>query len=378
MNRGAAAGMVAVLGILIALLQREEARGTFDGIERAYLSWLVSNSEARLPLPPMTLVLYDEEASSLAGEGRLGVLDGALFARAASRLGAVAAGIEGVSGDAVRMAEAARGTRVFGGYDREKPPATGWTPVRGEPGASWQEVPGLVGRPGRFARGFIPPASEMVGAREFALAGANSGRAVPSFLILAWAAAQGARVTDLVVASGALAGPAGKLPLSPKGTAGFFPGDAPGRTSMNEVLVESERLERMGGESPLRGHVLVLVQATPDVTRVAGAGFAPALPADVWARAWDALRRGHVFLSPGVWYGPVLLVMACTLAFGSARRRNTSAVLAGVFTACLYLFAALAAFAGESVFLPLVPGLLTIAAGLVAGRIGHESGWLGP
>ena len=171
----------------------------------------------------MTLVLYDEETSSLAGEGRLGILDGALFTRAASRLGAVAAGIEGVPGDAVRVVEAARGMRVFGGFEREAPPANGWTPVRGEPGSAWIEVPGMIGRPGRFARGFIPPASEMIEPRELVLAGANSGRAVPSFLVLAWAAAQGARVTDLTVTDGTLVGPEGKLPLSSKGTAGFFP-----------------------------------------------------------------------------------------------------------------------------------------------------------
>ncbi|MBE2181207.1 MAG: hypothetical protein IAE97_12135, partial [Chthoniobacterales bacterium] len=109
MKRKGVAGLVVILGVLVVLVQREESRGTFDGIEKVFLSWLVSNAPSRPSLPPLTLVLYDEEASSLAGVGRLGILDGALFARAASRLGAAAAGIEGVTGDAGRMVAAARG-----------------------------------------------------------------------------------------------------------------------------------------------------------------------------------------------------------------------------------------------------------------------------
>ncbi len=377
MKRGGVAGLIVVLGVLVVLVQREELRGTFDGIEKVFLSWLVANAPSRPSLPPLTLVLYDEEASAVAGVGRLGILDGALFARAASRLGAAAAGIEGVTGDAGRMVAAARGMRVFGGYDWEKPPANGWTPIGGEADPGWPEVPGLTGKSGRFARGFIPPTGGLVGAREVPMVGGNSGRPVPSFLVLAWAAAQGWRVTDLAVADGVLAGPAGKLPVSARGTAGILAGGAAAIMNMNEFLVESERFEREGGESPLRGHVLVLAPATPDVTRLAGADLAPSTPAEVWARAWEALRRGHVFLYPGWWYGPVLLVMSCALAFGPARRGNKNAVMAGIFTFCLYCLAALGAYSGGSVFLPLVPGLWTIAAGLVAGRIGHESGWLG-
>jgi hypothetical protein len=118
MNRTIALAVIAGLALLAAWMHREHARGTFDVIESGFVSWLAANTadknQARY-LPPLTLVLYDEEASELAGTTRLALLDGTLFARAASRLGALAAGVEGIGEDPSRMIEAAEGMPVFGG-----------------------------------------------------------------------------------------------------------------------------------------------------------------------------------------------------------------------------------------------------------------------
>lgn len=87
--------LLAGLAVLAFWLQRESARGTFDLIQRGFLSWLAANTSATKVLPPLTLVLYDEEASELAGTGRMAMLDGALFARAVWRLGALGAELKG-------------------------------------------------------------------------------------------------------------------------------------------------------------------------------------------------------------------------------------------------------------------------------------------
>ena len=71
MKRTAVVSVVAVLAILVLWLQREQARGTFDVVERAFVSWLAANTGGHQPLPPLTLVLYDDEASELAGGGSL-------------------------------------------------------------------------------------------------------------------------------------------------------------------------------------------------------------------------------------------------------------------------------------------------------------------
>ena len=113
------------------------------------------------------------------------------------------------------------------------------------------------------------------------------------------------------------------------------------------------------------------------MTRITGTELAPAIPVEISGHGLGLAAQGASFPHPGPWFGPVLLAMACMLAFGPARKKTSTAVLAAIFTTCLYLFVAMAAFASGAVFLPLVPGLSTMAAGLVAGRIGHESGWLG-
>ena len=142
MNRTIALAVIAGLVLLAAWLHREHARGTFDVIESGFVSRLAANTTDKNQtryLPPLTLVLYDEEASELAGTTRLALLDGTLFARAASRLGALAAGVEGIGEDPSRMIEAAEGMPVFGGYDWQSPPGQGWTPVAGAPAAGWPD-----------------------------------------------------------------------------------------------------------------------------------------------------------------------------------------------------------------------------------------------
>jgi hypothetical protein len=377
MNRSAVIAVTAVLVLLVLWLQREQARGTFDGIERAFVSWLAANSGGAKPLPPLTLVLYDDEASELAGTKRLGLLDAALFARAASRLGAAAAGIEGVREDPARMIEAAGGLPVFGGYDWRNPPGQGWTPLAGEPAATWEEVPGLAGRRGRFARGFVAPPTGSSGAREILLAARNGDRAVPSFLALAWAVAHGSRWSELVVEDDALTAPGVRIMLDAGGAARFLPEGIPAVLSMNELLVASEKFEREGGDSPFRDHVMVLAPATADVARVAVEGAREVTPAERWASAWEAVRTNRLFLLPGWWYPGLLVAAGVVLALGPARRSNRTALAAGVFASLVFALAALGAFGSSRVLLPAAATLLTIVSALVLGRAAHGAGWFG-
>jgi hypothetical protein len=377
MKRFALAGIAVLLVSLGFFLQRETSRGSFDPVERAFVSWLAANSGGKVALPPLTLVLYDEEASELAGTGRMAMLDGALFARAASRLGATGAGIEGLSGDPTRMIEAAGGMPVFGGFDSAKPPGNGWTPLRGVPGADWEETPGLTGRPGRFARGFLAPPTGQGGLREIRLAGKSGDRAVPSFLVLAWAVANGWRWSELSSDPPVLEGPDGRMVLDSSGSARFLASGQPPTMTMNELLVAAEKYEREGGESPVRGHVMVLAPATADVTRVAGEGMRPVTPAEQWAQAWEAVRSGHLFLSPGWWYPLLVAAVAMILVIGPARRSTPSAIMAGIFALLVFTLIALGIFGSTRVVLPFVPTSLTLLAALPLGRLGHTGGWFG-
>lgn len=369
-------GITLVVALAVVAARREESRGTFDHFEGRFLAWLAANSRAVDPLPPLVVVLYDEEASQLAGKGRLGALDGALFARAASRLGAVAAGMEGLEEDPRRMIEAGGGMTLFAGYERDKPPGLGWTPLRGQPPAGWPELPGLAGRVGIFARGFLSAPTASAGPREVLLAGRSADRAVPSFLVLAWGAAQEWRARDLAVTGEGISGPRGRLRTDASGRAWFLPGPPPDAISMNELLVAAEKFERLGGDSRFEGKLLVLVRATPDVTRVAAAGLAPLTPGEWWAQCWEAVRHGRLFQRPGWWFAPALVAAGVLLGLSSARRSNGRALVAGLLAVLFYLLAALGAWAGSGIFLPAVPAICAVVSGLLAGRLARAAGWL--
>jgi len=368
------------LAILAFWLQRESTRGTFDLVQRGFLSWLAANTSPAKVLPPLTLVLYDDEASELAGTGRMAMLDGALFARAVLRLGAWGAGVEGLTGDPTRMVEAAGRMPVFGGYEPYLAPGSGWTPLRGAPGPGWSEMTGLVGRPARLARGFLTaPVGGGGGAKSIQVAARNADRAVPSFLALAWAAAQGWRWSEVVADPSGLRGPSGQLILDQTGAAQFLPAAAaPMVTTMTELFVLAEKFEREGGVSPLSGHIVVLAKATSEVTRVAEEGLEPVTPVEQWASAWEAVRTNRLFHSPGWWYPLVVAAVAGLLALGPARRSNGGALLAGFFVLLVFVMTALAMFASARVALPAALTLLTLTAGLMLGRAGHKSGWFGP
>jgi hypothetical protein len=378
MKRAPVLVLVIALAVLAFWLQRESTRGTFDLVQRGFLSWLAANSSATIILPPLTLVLYDDEASELAGTGRMAMLDGALFARAASRLGALGAGVEGLTGDPTRIIEAAGRMPVFGGYDPAAAPGSGWTPVSGEPGTGWPEMAGLVGRPARFARGFLAPPAGGGGAKSIQVAARNADRAVPSFLALAWAAAQGWQWSELRADPSGLRGPSGQLLLDQTGATQFLPAAGPSVTTMNELLVMAEKFEREGGAAPLSGHMVVLARATSEVTRVAGEGLKPVTPVEQWASAWEAVRTNRLFHSPGWWYPLVVAAAAGVLALGPARRSNGGALLAGFFALLVFAMIALAVFASARVALPAALTLLTLAAGLMVGRAGHKGGWFSP
>lgn len=380
MNRTVSFAVIAGLALLAAWLHREHDRGTFDVVERGFVSWLAANTGEKsrtAPLPPLTLVLYDDEASELAGTARMALLDGTLFARAASRLGALAAGVEGIGEDPSRMIEAAQGMPVFGGYDWQAPPGQGWTPAQGAPPASWPEVPGLAGRAARFARGFIAPPEGASGARSVLLAARNGDRAVPSFLALAWAAARGVRWTDLQAQSDALVAGGSRIVLGADGAARFLPVGEPRVMTMNELLVASEKFEREGGVSPFRDHIMVLARATADVARVAVGQMRAATPAERLASAWESLRTNRLFLPPAWWYPVTVVLAAVVLIFGPARRSNRAALTAGLFSVLLFALVALGVFGSSRVLLPAAPTLLTLGTALVLGRAGHRAGWFG-
>ena len=374
--------LLLVVGLVIfaSWLQRESSRGTFDSVQRAFLSWLAANSPATKMLPPLTLVLYDDEASEMAGTERMAMLDGALFVRAVLRLGASGAGVEGLTGDPTRMIEAAGRMPVFGGYDPSLAPGSGWTPLNGEPGTEWLEMSGLTGRPARFSRGFLaPPVGSGGGAKTIQVAARNAGRPVPSFLALAWVAAQGWRWSEVVADHSGLRGPSGRLILDPTGAVQFLPAAAAPRvTTMNELFVLAEKFEREGGRSPLSGHIVVLGRATSEVTRVAGEGPKPATPVEQWAAAWEAVRTNRCFHSPGWWYPAVVAAVASLLALGPARRSNLGTLLAGFFVLLVFAMIGLAAFSSVRVALPAALTLLTLGAGLMVGRAGFKGGWFGP
>jgi hypothetical protein len=378
MKRAPVLVLVIALAVLAFWLQRESTRGTFDLVQRGFLSWLAANSSATKILPPLTLVLYDDEASELAGTGRMAMLDGALFARAASRLGALGAGVEGLTGDPTRIIEAAGRMPVFGGYDPSVAPGSGWTPLSGEPGTGWPEMAGLVGRSARFARGVLAPPVGGGGAKSIQVAARNADRAVPSFLALAWAAAQGWQWSELRADPSGLRGPSGQLLLDQTGATQFLPAAGPSVTTMNELLVMAEKFEREGGAAPLSGHMVVLARATSEVTRVAGEGLKPVTPMEQWASAWEAVRTNRLFHSPGWWYPLVVAAAAGVLALGPARRSNSGAMLAGFFALLVFAMIALAVFASARVALPAALTLLTLAAGLMVGRAGYKGGWFSP
>lgn len=361
----------AVLLAVSALLQREFARGSFDAVERAFVGWLAANVNGGEPLPPLAVVLYDEEASSVAGGERMRALDAALFARAAAKVGALAAGVENLPGDPARMIEAAGGMPLFGGYFPDKAPSTGWTPWAGAPDRGWQELPGPVGpNSTRFPRGFFTAPDGAGGPRSVLLAARNSDRVIPSFLALSWASSLRSRVEPPMAGSGWLQCGKRRLPLDSLGRVNFFPADPAVVMGMNGLLVAAEKHEREGGRPPLAGHIVVLARATPEVTRIKESATAPAAtPIELWAQTWHALRLGRLFLLPGWWYTAALAIAAFSLYFWSRPRRSFGLIGTAAVTLFIYLLAALASFASQGLLLPFVPSVGTLCAGLVLGRI---------
>ena len=364
--------VVGVLTVLVFWFQREHQRGTFDVIERHFLSWLAANNSSVEILPPLTLVLYDEEASHTAGTSRMAMLDGALFARAASKLGAVMAGVEGLSGDPARMIQAAEGMPVFAGYLADQPPGLGWTPLGGEPAQSWLEVAGLAGRGGRFTRGFITTPVRLSSAQAIQMVARCGDRSVPSLLLVAWTTAHGWRMSELSIGLHSVGGPDDHIALDATGRAMFMPVGEPSVMTMNELLVAAEKFEREGGVSPLRDRILVLARATPDVTRVTIEGARAVTPMELWASAWEAVRTNRLFLPVGSWYNAALVFLGTLLAFSPARRSNVHALGVLFFAMAVYLLFALAAYSGNRVLLPAAPTLLTCVAGCLLGRFWHE------
>ncbi|MEI7864195.1 MAG: hypothetical protein WCI38_02400 [Chthoniobacterales bacterium] len=378
MNKPVLVLMLGVLSVLAFWLQGEVLRGTFDPVERVFVSWLAANARKIVELPALTLVLYDDESSELSGSRKMAVLDGALFARAASHVGAVAVGIEGLPDNAGRMIEAAGKTPVFGGYALQSPPSSGWTPLTGPVGAGWRDIPGLAGpATARFTRGFVSTPSGVAGPRSILLVGRNGDHAVASFLALAWTASQRSRLSEVTVGFGGLRSPNQNLPLDSRGEARFFPDFSPLIMTMSDLFVASEKFEREGGSPPLRGRLVVLVPATSDMPRLrAQEGETAVTPSELWAQSWEAIRHGSLFILPGTWYTTVLACISFLLSIGPSRRRSATTLMAGIFSVLVYLLVALGIFVSLGILLPFAPSVLSLVAGLALGRIADASGWL--
>lgn len=358
-----------VLLVLSFWMQHESARGTFDFLERRWVDWLVANVANEVALPPLTLVLYDEEDSAAAGAARMGVLDGALFARAAERLGASVAVVEGLPGDPRRVIEAAGKMPVLGAYMWDEAPASGWTGIAGEARSSWRELPGLVGRPSRFYRGFFVPPSGWTGAREIQLVARNGDRGVPSVLAVVWGLVHGKRPGDISADGVALRAGAGLLPVDDLGAARFWPAPLQSVMSLNGFLVEAERFEREGGKSPVRDHVVMLARATSDVARVAAPGESAQTSAEWWAAAWEAAAGNRIFLRPAWWFAAGWVVMALLFTKLSGEVSLWRVAGLGAFVVLLYALFALAAYGGSRLLLPIAPVLVLILASVGASRV---------
>lgn len=365
--------IIVVVGVAVVslLLHREFYLGTFDRVERAFVGWLAANVGAKSALPALTLVLYDNEASDLAGVPRMGALDIALFARAASKLGAAAAGVEGLSGDPSRMMEAAGRLPVFAGYPSGNPPGLGWTPWGGVPQKRWMELSGSAGPAAtRLPRGFFAVPEGDAGPRSALMVARNADCVVPSFLALAWNAAQGNRSAAPVAEGNLLKSEKRQLPIDATGATSFFPLPPSGVVSMNDLLVAAEKYERHESDSPLRGQIVVLARATADIARVQSSlrGDA-ATPSELWAQAWAALRQGRCFVLPGWWYHIVLVAGATGLAVSVTGCKKLAALGMGGAALLVYLLLALGSFASAGLLLPFVPSVGALAIGLLSGRL---------
>lgn len=358
-----------VLLVLSFWMQHESARGTFDFLERRWVAWLAANVANDVSLPPLTLILYDEEDSSVAGASKMGVLDSALFARAAERLGAGVAVVEGLPGDPRRVIEASGKMPVMGGYLWDEPPVSGWTGIDGKAPASWRELPGLVGRPSRFYRGFFVPPSGWTGAREIQLVARNGDRGVPSVLVVVWGLVHGKRPGEISAEGAALRAGSAILPVNDAGAARFWPESLQTVMSLNGFLVEAERFEREGGKSPVRGHVVMLARATPEVARVAAPGETAQTPAEWWAAVWEAAAGNRIFLRPAWWFALGLAAMAIFLTKLCSVGSMGRVVVISVFMVLLYALSALAAYGGSRLLLPIAPVLILIMASVVTSRV---------
>ena len=256
--------------------------------------------------------------------------------------------------------------RVFGGYPEDEPPGEGWTPLSGQPARAWPEIRGAAARQGGFARGFVSVPRAAAGARRVFLLARSAGVPVPSFLVLAWGAAQGIRASDLIANGKGVRAGGEQITVDDGGTAFFYP-EAPHVITMNELLVMSERFEREGGASPLLGNVLVLARATTDVVRVTTDSADAATPAEVWASAWEPLRHGRLFISPGWWFLPAVVAAASMLSIFAAQHARRHAAFLLIFSLLVFLLLSLGVFSGTHVCLPLVPAVLTMTAGVFAG-----------
>lgn len=361
--------LAVVLALLVLWLQREFGRGSFDAVERPFVAWLAANASSPARIPPLTLVLYDDETSELSGKSHMSVLDAALFTRAALRLGAAAAGVEGLRGNPVRMMEAAGGMPVFGGYAPDAPPQEGWTPLPGRAVARWPEMGGLTGNSDAFSRGFIAVPADKAGPRKLQMVARNTGHPIPSFLALGWAAAQGWRAGDLKAMDDRVSGPSEEIPVGSDGEVFFLPSSAVQKMTLNELLVIAEEFERSGGKSPVHGRILALTPATADVMRFSREGAAPVISPELWAQAWEPLRSGRLFVVAGGWFAPTLWLAACALALGVARASRRTALLAWMIAIMVFLLAALGAYAGSRLFFPLAPAWIALSAAAVLGRI---------
>ncbi len=356
--------LACILCIAAGLLTaREEQRGAFPEVGRGIVRWLAADDAAKDPLPPLLLVLYDDEAAELASSRHVSGLDASIFLRAAGRLGAAAVVVEGLDpgADLARLAGVAaraEGLPMVCGFAAENPPAAGWTPSEIPMQETFPVLTGILrADPAAAPATGFTAVGRMEGALlRWPMLARCEGRTVAS-----WAA----------LAAAATGGP--PWASDPEGAVWLYPPPFPpegGAMTLSSFLLGAEQIERGSDDPALRaavqGHVVVLASETSGTPRYAGRPGEDFLTAARQsALAWQEVRSGRGFVPAGFWHLLWPGLAGC-LVLIVPRRQGWLAALEGlVLTTALCLLAALALHAGSQVLLPPVSMAAALATGLV-------------
>lgn len=373
----------ALLILAAGLLAREEYRGAFAAVDRAFLAWTSANTKAAPRAPAVTLVRYDEESVELAGSRPVAPLDAALFVRTAARLGARLVAVEGLPPDAgvqkiAGLVEHPAAPRLLLGYMPAEPPGGGWTTIAWPP-RRIDSLPELAGAPmppgALLPAGFVGAPRLEDGALRAPLLARTGDHAVPSLLLLAWLGLEGD--PPLAHMARDRAEPVPRLPIDARGGVMLLPARTPpafSSLSFGDFLLEAEKIER--GAPPdvleplLRGRFVLLGRTSEGAPRVAVSPHGEPVPLmEAIAQAWTQMSHGRAFGRPS-WFYPAALSAGCVLLMGILRRQPPRYVaLAGIAAVGLFLLAAPAFFAATRLLLLPVTSVVSILLAAALARL---------